>query len=87
MFLYITTLAVSTGEKINKANLTSETFNPNDETYEEEEIDVFDHKNENSKNEPENSKTYSQDSIRPTGNPLALIFLSLFGCFIACFKK
>ena len=38
--LYITCKAITVGEKINKATLTSDTFNLNNESYEGEEIDV-----------------------------------------------
>ena len=91
-FLYITTLAVSLGEKINKANLTCESHNQNHETYEEEEIDVFDYKNRKSKEYPETSKNYPKssktiNSIRQAGNPIGLIILALFGCFMAYYKK
>lgn len=82
VFLYITTLAVSVGEKINKANLTCDSNNLNNETYEEEEIDVFaDEKTYN------NSKSCSQSSLKATGNPLFLLLLSLFGCLICNNKK
>ncbi|WP_405314841.1 DUF11 domain-containing protein [Methanobrevibacter sp.] len=80
VFLYITTLAVSAGEKINKANLTSESVNLNNETYESEEIDVFDNPGR------EHAKHHA-DSMRPAGNPIGLILLSLLACFITYFKK
>lgn len=80
VFLYITTFAVSVGEKINRANITCDSVNLNNETYEEEEIDVF--ANENA------SKEYHHpDTIKPTGNPVLLVLLSLFGCFIGYSKK
>lgn len=80
VYLYITTLAVSVGEKINKANLTCDSVNLNNETYEEEEIDVF--------NFPDENPVKPQaDSINPTGNPIGLIFLSLLACFAAYFKN
>lgn len=81
VFLYITTLATSVGEKINKATLASDTPNLNNETYEEEEIDVFNH------HEEDNSKQYHESSIRPAGNPVGLVLLSLFGCFSVYIKK
>lgn len=80
VFLYITTLAVSTGEKINKANLTCESVNLNNETYEEEEIDVF------GKPADEHVKHHA-DSIRPAGNPIGLFLLSIMSCFITYFKN
>ena len=79
VFLYITTLAVSVGEKINKANLTCDSNNLNNETYEEEEIDVFaDEKSQNS---------YHPTTMKSTGNPVLLVLFSLFGCFIGFYKK
>lgn len=80
VFLYITTLAVSAGEKINNANLTSASVNLNNETYEAEEIDVFD-------NPKENHVKHHADSIMPAGNPIGLILLSLLACFITFLKK
>ena len=40
--LLITTKAIAAGEQINEAYITSDTFNSNNETVEDEEIDVFD---------------------------------------------
>ena len=80
VFLYITTLAVSVGEKINKANLTCDTVNLNNDTYEEEEIDVV----ENSK---DSNEVIYENTLKSTGNPLMLVILSLLGCFIGYFKR
>ena len=80
VFLYITTLAVSAGEKINKANLTCDSVNMNNETYEEEEIDVA----ENSKNSDIN---VYKNTLKSTGNPLMLIVLSLLGCFAGYYRR
>lgn len=80
VFLYITTLAVSVGEKINKANLTCDTVNLNNHTYEEEEIDVA----ENSKDS--NDVVY-ENKLKSTGNPLILVIISLLGCFIGYYKR
>ena len=80
VFLYITTLAVSVGEKINKANLTCDTVNLNNETYEEEEIDVV----ENTKDS--NDVVY-ENTLKSTGNPLMLVILSLLGCFMGYYKR
>ena len=80
VFLYITTLAVSVGEKINKANLTCDTVNLNNHTYEEEEIDVV----ENSK---DSNEVIYENTLKSTGNPLMLVILSLLGCFIGYFKR
>ncbi|WP_407424465.1 DUF11 domain-containing protein [Methanobrevibacter sp.] len=81
VFLYITTKAISVGEKINKATLTSDTRNLNEnESFEEEEIDVFDHA----------VKAHTEKSIatlKATGNPIALILLSLFAIFITYKSK
>ena len=72
VFLKITTKAVSAGEMINKANLTTDSNNLNaNESYEEEEIDVFEH-------ESETFVAKAATSLHPTGNPIFLILLSLF---------
>ena len=80
VFLNITTQALSVGEKINKAKVTSDTYNLNEnESYEEEEIDVFEHE----------AKAYAEKSIvsiYAAGNPMALIVLSLFTILIASIK-
>lgn len=83
VFLYIKTLAVSAGEKVNKAKLTSDTDNLNDENYEEEEIDVFDHP----KDKHNIERQIQKSSLRPTGNPVGLILLTLLGCFAVRFRK
>ena len=81
VFLNIITQAFSVGEKINKANVTSDTYNLNEnESYEEEEIDVFEHE----------VKAYAEKSIvssYATGNPMALIVLSLFTILITSIKS
>ncbi|WP_407392137.1 DUF11 domain-containing protein [Methanobrevibacter sp.] len=80
-FLDIVTEAITPGEKISKANLTSDTVNLNNDTYEEEEIDVFLPKQHDSvKSQLNHSK------IRATGNPLILILISLVCCFAFRFK-
>lgn len=80
VFLNIITQAFSVGEKINKAKVTSDTYNLNEnESYEEEEIDVFEHE----------VKAYAEKSIvssYATGNPMALIVLSLFTILITSIK-
>ncbi len=70
--LYITCIALMAGEKINKLWLTSDTFNPNNETFEEEEIDVLDHDDDKDVKKEINN-------IHKTGNPIFLILISLFG--------
>ena len=83
MFLYIATKALTSGEKINKANLTSESYNLNEnESYEEEEIDVFEKDNYDN----DMFKTVEMN-MHSTANPIALIVLSLFTILIVCFKN
>ena len=82
VFLNITTKAISTGEKINKANLTTDSINLNNESYEEEEIDVFEHSEEDS-----SSKTVHAATIYATGNPLALALISLLMIFATSIKS
>lgn len=85
VFLYITCKAISVGEKVNKAWITSDTKNLNNETFEEEEIDVFDYDYEykihdNVKNEVSNLKS--------AGNPIFSIIICLFLIFTGfVFKK
>ena len=82
--LNITCIAVTAGEKINKAWLTSDTLNLNNETFEEEEIDVLEFDYDNDKN----VKKEIIDS-NSTGNPIFLILMTLFGFAVApfLFKK
>ena len=75
--LKITTVAESTGEKINKAYLTSDNC---DDIYEEEEIDVF-------------SQKVSKDihtasaTMHETGNPIFLALITLFMLCAPVFKR
>lgn len=85
VFLYIKTLAVSLGEKVNKANLTCQSINLNKERYEEEEIDVFDCRNQTPN--ADHSEHFHEKSMKTAGNPIGLVLLSLFGCFMAYSKK
>ena len=82
--LNITCIAVTAGEKINKAWLTSDTLNLNNETFEEEEIDVLEFDYDNDKN-------VKKEIIdcNSTGNPIFLILMTLFGFAVApfLFKK
>lgn len=71
--LYITCKAITVGEKINKATLTSDTFNLNNKSYEEEEIDVLDDDSDHEK-----VKKQMISDIYNTGNPLFLMLISLF---------
>lgn len=81
VFLNIITQAVSVGEKINKATLTSDTYNLNsNESYEEEEIDVFER-------EIQTVTKKSIDSKYSAGNPIALILISFFTIFITSVKS
>lgn len=87
VFLYIKTIAVSVGEKVNKANLTCQSINLNKDCYEEEEIDVFDCSNKASKSYHDNSQPLHENSIKTAGNPIGLVLLSFFGCLMAYSKK
>ena len=84
VFLNITTKAITAGEKINKANLTSDTYNSNhNESYEEEEIDVFEH-------EKEKENVFQEQSIDlkdSTGNPIALIVFSMLAILITIIRS
>lgn len=82
--LNITCIAVTAGEKINKAWLTSDTLNLNNETFEEEEIDVLEFDYDNDKNVKK--EIIDRNS---TGNPIFLILMTLFGFAVApfLFKK
>ncbi|WP_296890383.1 DUF11 domain-containing protein [uncultured Methanobrevibacter sp.] len=75
--LYITCKAVSVGEKINKAWLTSDTPNLNNETFEEEEIDVLDYDNDDNDNDVKKKVT----GLKAAGNPIFLILMSLIIVF------
>lgn len=83
--LYITTKATSTGEKINRAYLTSDTPNTNDETYEEEEIDVFDYGSDGSS--AEKPVYHAAVGMNPAGNPFALLLIGLVGCLVGHVKR
>lgn len=80
--LFILTKSFTVGEKVNVAYITSDTFNSNNETYEEEEIDVF--LKENSKTEFEK---HVSAKMHETGNPLFLIFISVFMLMITNIRK
>ena len=80
--LWITTLALTNGKMINKAYIVTDSENSNiNESYEEEEIDVFEVENKVSKDvEIVSAKIYA------TGNPLFLILISIFILFLPRFK-
>ena len=80
--LNITCIAVTAGEKINKVWLTSDTLNLNDETFEEEEIDVLEFDYDTDKNVKK--EIIDRNS---TGNPIFLILMTLFGFAVAPFQK
>ena len=86
VFLYITCKALTSGEKINKANLTSDTFNLNNESYEEEEIDVFDIEDNDNHKDNDNHIKQSYPTIKKAGNPLFLILVVLLGFVGSCFR-
>ena len=75
--LIITTLAESTGEKINKAYLTSDN---SEDIIEEEEIDVL------SQKVSKDIRTASA-TMHETGNPIFLVLISLFMLCIPAFKR
>lgn len=84
VYLDILTRAITTGEKVNKANVTCDSVNLNNETYEEEEIDVLEPEDDyNSKS----AEIIHSKTIESTGNPLLLILLSLLGCFTVFIRK
>ena len=80
--LWITTLALTNGKMINKAYIVTDSENSNiNESYEEEEIDVFEVENKVSKDvEIVSAKIYA------TGNSLFLILISIFILFLPRFK-
>ena len=77
--LYITCKAISVGEQVNKAWLTTDTLNLNNETFEEEEIDVldFDYDDNNYNNIIRNGGPV----LKNVGNPILLILMSLIIVF------
>ena len=83
VFLNITVKALSVGEKINKANLTTDSINLNNESYEEEEIDVLEHHPE----DDDDDSDKVAKSLYSTGNPLALVLFSLFIIFVTSIKS
>lgn len=83
VFLNITVKALSVGEKINKANLTTDSINLNNESYEEEEIDVLEHHPE----DDDDDSDKVAKSLYSTGNPLALVLISLFIIFVTSIKS
>lgn len=74
--------SIKNGKMINKAYIVTDSENSNiNESYEEEEIDVFEVENKVSKDvEIVSAKIYA------TGNPLFLILISIFILFLPRFK-
>lgn len=94
--LSIVTKALTPGEKINKAQLTTDSVNDNeDNSYQEKEINVEDDvENDDVKNETGNNTSSGNDTsssysnvIPKAGNPLALILLSMFCIFTTYIAK
>ena len=80
--LLIVTKALTVGEKVNKAFITSDTFNTNNETFEAEEMDVF----EKSDSEKSFEKTVSA-KMYETGNPIFLVICSLLSLMVIVIKR
>ncbi|MBE6508382.1 MAG: DUF11 domain-containing protein [Methanobrevibacter sp.] len=81
--LYITTQALTVGEKINEAYITSDTLNLNNETYEQEEIDVL------SSDDSEISEfvKHASAKMHETGNPIFLAMISIFLLSVPVIKR
>ncbi len=80
--LLIVTKALTVGEKVNKAFITSDTFNTNNETFEAEEMEVF----EKSDSEKSFEKTVSA-KMYETGNPIFLVICSLLSLMVIVIKR
>jgi uncharacterized repeat protein (TIGR01451 family) len=81
--LKIVTKALTTGEKVNKANLTSDTESTTpDRCYEEEEIDVY----KDSQYKKVQAKKVSS-LMYPTGNPIAVLLVSVLVLLTTSFKR
>ena len=78
--LFITVKAITAGEKVNEAYITTDSNNTNNVTFEEEEIDVFEH-------DDDSFEEHVSAKMMETGNPLFLIFLSVFVLLIPVIKK
>lgn len=76
--LFITCKAITSGEKVNKAWITSDTKNLNNETFEEEEIDVFDYEIEDKNHDNIKNEV---SILKSAGNPVFLILMCLFLIF------
>ena len=76
--LFITTQALTVGEKVNEAYITSDTPNLNNETYEEEEIDVLDR---------DSDESGFENHIHETGNPILLVLASLLTLIVPIIRR
>lgn len=81
VILFITTKALTLGEKVNEASVTTDSNNTNNETFEEEEIDVEEYDDNDEDREIKVTKMHE------TGNPLFLILIALFAIFVPIFKR
>ena len=78
VYLHITCKAITSGEKVNKAWITSDTKNLNNETFEEEEIVVFDYEIEDKNHDNIKNEV---SILKSAGNPVFLILMCLFLIF------
>ena len=87
--LLITVKALTVGEKVNKAYITSDTLNSNNKTYEEEEIGVFSRDNSKTSGFEKHvsAKSLHETRLHETGNPVFLILVSLLILFIPSIKR
>ena len=81
--LFITVKAITSGEKVNEAYITSDTINTNNETFEKEEIDVL----EDDDGDDSSFEKYASAKMLETGNPIFLILASLFVLIIPIIKR
>ncbi len=81
--LYIITQALTVGEKINEAYITSDTLNLNNETYEEEEIDVL----PDDDSQISGFVKHASAKMHETGNPLFLVMVSILLLSVPIIKR
>ncbi|WP_295112926.1 DUF11 domain-containing protein [uncultured Methanobrevibacter sp.] len=79
--LFILVKALTSGEKINKAFITTDSNNTNEITFEQEEIDVSDDAKVSGFEKEAQAKMY------PTGNPIFLILVAIFALFILVIRR
>lgn len=82
VILLITTNALTLGEKVNEASVTTDSNNTNNETFEEEEIDVEEYDDDN-----DADREIKVTKMYETGNPLFLMLIALFAIFVPIFKR